>query len=128
MTIKEWQKKIHKMAQDKGWWDKKRSPLEEHMLMVTEIAEATEAWRSGDSPVWAEVPAKNRDDADLVTEDLTRIILSRKKPEGEAVELVDCFIRMLDYFGHKGWDFEKILEAKVNYNATRTYRHGNKKA
>lgn len=49
------------------------------------------------------------------------------KVEGEAVELADAVIRIMDYFGHKGWDLEKILEEKIRYNASRPYRHGGKK-
>lgn len=35
----------HKTAKEKGWWDIKRNAPEVHMLIVTEIAEATEAAR-----------------------------------------------------------------------------------
>lgn len=39
----------HQTAKDKGWWENgpySRSPLEIHMLIVSEIAEATEAARN----------------------------------------------------------------------------------
>ena len=49
------------------------------------------------------------------------------KPEGEAVELVDAVIRIMDYFGYRGWDMEQVIEAKMEYNETRSYRHDNKK-
>ncbi len=96
---------IHDWAQRKGWWDKPRDPLTLHMLMVTEIAEATEAVRNGESSFYFD---------------------ANGKPEGEAVELVDCLIRIFDYFGYRGWDIEKIIESKQAYNETRPYRHGGK--
>ena len=100
---------IHETAKSKGWWDKDRFPLEIHMLIVSEIAEATEEVR------------KNKE------EFISYMYYENDKPVGEAVELVDAVIRILDYFGHKCWDFEKILKAKMDYNKTRPYRHGGKK-
>lgn len=105
MRIKDLQKKIHKMAKEKGWWETPRSPLEVHALIHSEIAEATEEVRNNKESIYVE----------------------NGKPEGEAVELVDAFIRMLDWFEYNGWDFEKILKMKMKYNATRPYRHGGKK-
>ena len=49
--LNEWVKEIHEQAVQKGWWDKKRKPLEVHMLFVTEIAEASEAVRAGIPPI-----------------------------------------------------------------------------
>ena len=50
-----------------------------------------------------------------------------KKPEGVAVELADCMIRILDYCGHAGIDIEEAIRIKHEYNKTRPYRHGGKK-
>jgi len=50
-----------------------------------------------------------------------------RKPEGEAVELADAVIRIMDYFESKGWDLEHVIELKHDYNKTRSYRHGGKK-
>lgn len=88
----------HGTAKEKGWWDQVefRSPLELHMLMVSEIAEATEAARK------------------------------EHGSKVEAGELADCVIRIMDYFGHMGWDLSKEIRTKMDYNKTRPYRHGNK--
>jgi NTP pyrophosphatase (non-canonical NTP hydrolase) len=102
----------HSMAKKKGWWDSERSPLEIHMLIVSEIAEATEAARTDPSPFYFVATGKPGDP---------------QKPEGEAVELVDAIIRIADYFGKKGWDLEEVVKAKLTYNATRPHRHGGKK-
>lgn len=48
MEIKELIEQCHKMARDKGFWDKGRPNSECLMLIVTELAEACEADRHGD--------------------------------------------------------------------------------
>lgn len=48
------------------------------------------------------------------------------KPEGIAVELADCIIRILDWAGKEGMDMESIINEKMAYNRTRPYRHGGK--
>lgn len=50
-----------------------------------------------------------------------------EKPEGVAVELADCLLRILDYCGYAGIDIEEALRLKHEYNKTRSYRHGGKK-
>lgn len=44
----------------------------------------------------------------------------------ECEELVDAIIRIADYAGFKGWDLSEMLHMKLEYNKTRTYRHGGK--
>ena len=44
------------------------------------------------------------------------------------MELVDCVIRILDALAAKKVDTEAVLLAKVAYNDTRPWRHGNKRA
>lgn len=105
MTINELVKKAHEQAKKSGWHDAPRTPLEVHMLIVSEIAEATEQVRKECAPVYEK----------------------DTKPEGELIELVDAIIRICDYAGSKGWDLEEAIRIKMDYNATRSYRHGNKK-
>lgn len=52
-TITEWVKEVHEVAKSKGWYDPDLQPattLERHMLIVSEVSEATEEARIG-SPV-----------------------------------------------------------------------------
>lgn len=105
MNINDAVRECHEISKSKGWHDEERSPLDVHMLIVSELAEATEAVRKSSCDEW----------------------VKGEKPEGEAVELVDAVIRIFDYFGAKGWDFEETLKAKMEYNRTRPYRHGGKK-
>lgn len=43
MTLNELAKSVHTDNVANGFWDKPRLPIEVHMLIVTELAEATEA-------------------------------------------------------------------------------------
>jgi NTP pyrophosphatase (non-canonical NTP hydrolase) len=113
VRINDFVKDAHEMAKEKGWWSPPKTPAEVHMLIVTEVAEATEAVRT-DGVVWSGFKEPMG-------------YYGMAKPEGEAVELVDAVIRIADYFGYMGWDMEKIIEAKMAYNKTRPHRHGDKK-
>lgn len=108
-SLNTWCKDIHELAKGKGWYDTDlpvRSALENHALIHSEVAEATEEVR-------ADKPYFYRD--------------ATFKPEGEAVELADAVIRIMDYFAYRGWDLEWIIKEKFEYNMTRPYRHGGKK-
>ena len=111
MTIKEMQKQVHGLAVVKGWYDgvNNYDPtwiLARVMLMVSELAEASEEVRK---------PGFNPD----------RIYYSDKgKPEGFAVELADCVIRIMDTCDSLGIDLQDMILEKHEYNKTRPYKHG----
>lgn len=105
MSLNSMAAEVHQNNKDKGFYDVVRTPLEYHMLIVTELAEASEAVR------------KHKPDH----------YLDGEKPEGEAVEIADALIRILDYAGFKGWDLDFIVKQKLDYNKTRSYKHGGKK-
>lgn len=60
----------------------------------------------------------------------------RTDPDAESVkcpgiphlseELADVVIRVLDFAEYKGLDLARAIEAKVQYNTTRPYKHGKK--
>lgn len=104
MTITELVDEAHRMAKWKGWWDEERSALEIHALVHSEIAEATECVRRAEKPMWIDSMAD--------------------KPEGELVELADAIIRIADWCGHRGWNLEEAIKAKMAFNETRPYKHG----
>lgn len=105
MTIREMQAAIHRTAVEHGWWEAERPVGEVLMLVVTELAEAMEAYRGGNSE-------------------------SEKIPGFSKIEeeLADAIIRILDYAGGANLDLEGALKAKMAYNETRPYRHGGKLA
>lgn len=80
------------------------------MLVVTELAEAAEAYRDhGLDP------------------DKLFYLDEKGKPEGIAAELADVVIRVGDLCGSLGIDLGKAVELKMAYNKTRPPMHGGKK-
>ena len=104
-SINELAQDIHANAVDHGWWDEPRSFAEVVALCHSELSEALEADRAGEPAVYL------REDG---------------KPDGVAVEMIDCIIRILDWCEHAGVGVEGVLELKHEYNKTRPYKHGKK--
>lgn len=96
---------IHKNAVDHGWWETDREFPEIVALCHSELSEALEAYREDQPLAWD----------------------NNGKPDGIAVEMIDCVIRIFDWFGTIPVDFETLLLEKHNFNKTRPYKHGNKK-
>ena len=104
--LKMLQMEIHQTAVQKGWWDsEQRSEGEIYALLHSEVSEAFEGFRHGNPP----------DD---------------KIPSYDAIsaELADVLIRVADYAEGFGYGVIDALFAKVEFNKTRPYRHGGKKA
>lgn len=102
------QDEIHRTAVEKGWWQEghARNFGEALALMHSELSEALEAWRD-------HKPGYYRDG---------------EKPEGWAIELIDCVIRVFDWLAFYNFDAAYLLDEKVEYNKTRPFRHGGKRA
>lgn len=112
MTIKEWQKEVHDLARAKGWYraGEERNMGEVMMNIASEVSEAWEAWRDGKEATYF-VSTK-----------------TGEKPEGVQIELADVVIRIMDTCEANGWDLEECIRLKHEYNQTRPYRHGGKRA
>lgn len=106
MSLNEIAEKIHTNAVEHGWWEDERQPAEIIALCHSELSEALEEFRSGNPPVY-----KNE---------------GQEKPEGWAVEMVDCVIRIFDFLAHKKVNIAEVMNEKMKYNETREYRHGKK--
>ena len=137
MEINELVEQVHKNAVDHGWWDgQERTIPEILMLCVSELAEALEEYRDGKPGIYC--TSKNKAcETEMATGTVcingkeyetpcANCSLPDMKPEGWAVEMADCVIRIMDYFGHKGLDLESVLQVKNAYNVGRPYRHGGK--
>jgi hypothetical protein len=48
--------------------------------------------------------------------------------ESQLEELADAVIRIADFCGSKRWDLDRMLRTKLDYNKTRSFRHGGKRA
>ena len=121
VSLNEWASVIHENAVAHGWWaqgvcdggdfridgDVDRPLPEILMLCVCELAESMEEYRNGKPLIYEG---------------------DNGKPEGIAVEMVDCIIRILDWMAHNGVDVDELIQKKHEYNRTRPYRHGGKKA
>lgn len=119
---------VHKNACEKGWWDGEERTLGEIIaLMHSELSEAVEEYRNENNLKKQGINNEhyyNFGNGILSNEDS---LLNKHKPEGIAVELADCVIRIMDYFGKKGWDLDAIIREKHEYNKSRPYKHGGKK-
>ncbi len=103
--LNELAQEIHENAKAHGWWDGQRTFESAFLMAHSELSEAVEEYR-------------NQRGMFYLGED--------GKPEGVAVEALDCVIRILDYLAHEKVDIDKIIRAKMEYNKTRPYRHGGK--
>lgn len=131
-SMNDWAAEIHQNAVDHGWWDE--IPLRTFgdivALCHSELSEALEEYRSGKPLVYCD--GINSNAACIEAEGGSCLgieCLSHfpdRKPEGVAVEMIDCLIRILDWCGKEDVDVEAILQAKHEYNKTRPYRHGGK--
>lgn len=112
-TLADWAEMVHQTAKDKGWWEgtPERTVGDQIALMHSELSEALEEYRNGRS-----VP----DVYFVVDKD------GHQKPEGVAVELIDCIIRILDTLARYGVNPQHVMALKAEYNLTRKYRHGGK--
>jgi NTP pyrophosphatase (non-canonical NTP hydrolase) len=108
-SVAHWQRDIHDLAVEKGWYDgTPRSPLEMLALIVSEAGEAINEARVDRPAVYFICKATGKP---LSLKEVNRGLIgfNHWKPEGEAVELADVIIRCLDYAAHRGWEMEELV-------------------
>ncbi|MDR1631224.1 MAG: hypothetical protein LBS36_13585 [Oscillospiraceae bacterium] len=119
-NINQLAKEIHENAVEKGWWEEEPSFAEIIALCHSELSEALEEYRDGNPNLYCKTQKTEDCICDCESCDVV-------KPEGIAVELADCVIRILDWCGKEGIDMNAIINTKHQYNKTRPYRHGGKR-
>ncbi len=133
MILNKLAKEIHENAMAHGWWEDKRSFAEIVALCHAELSEALEEERDGHPNAWymcMKNPTPSAHNCEVCPFDGEGGCLQPEielKPEGRAVELIDCIIRILDWMGHEQVDVDMLMRRKMDYNKTRPYRHGGKK-
>lgn len=128
MTIQEWMTEIHNWAESKGWHD---TPLQIEKELMNFHSEITEAWEELRKGLDLHTHYFVTKEGNIEGEDFESSILSAhngNKPEGFPIEIADLAIRILHSCAYHRIDIEKYMELKMEYNKTRSYRHGNKKA
>ena len=133
--LNKWAEEIHNNAVAHGWHTGERSFGDIVALCHSELSEALEEYRAGRPLLWyacREVempvgicnPAEGFDCLAYGKEESCK--WRGTKPEGIAVEMIDCIIRILDWCAKEGVDVDNLLQMKHEYNRTRPYRHGGK--
>lgn len=101
--------KVHANAVEKGWYEDEPSFPQIIALCHSELSEALQEYRNNPhEPIYTETDE------------------GRSKPSGVYYEMVDCLLRILDYFGHQKVNVDALVKTKMEYNETRPYKHGGK--
>ncbi|MDA8886730.1 hypothetical protein OAD66_05415 [Bacteroidia bacterium] len=111
---------IHQNAVSKGFYADERNIGEILCLIHSEVSEALEADRDN--------RFLRSDLSDVLKLDDSAFVAKFEKTTKNTFEdeLADILIRVMDLAGYKDIDLEKHLEAKMRYNALRSFKHGKK--
>lgn len=117
-------REVHENAVAHGWWEDERSFGEIIALCHSELSEALEEYRADRPMLW--FACKEDEDVSIVCEPCTEYRSKNgckyrgDKPEGIAVELADCIIRVLDWCGKDGLDIDQtVKEVTEKYGTMR---------
>ncbi len=117
---------VHKNAVEHGWWERPLTFSEIIVMCHSELSEAVEEYRAGRPMVYNAcgcnheyhnsdgVCAPERVSCPTSNDPLDCPYRGRK-PEGVAVELADCILRILDYMGQVKGDVDGIVRGLQGY-------------
>jgi hypothetical protein len=144
-SLNEWADRINKCAADHGFWPEEGRNFGEMIALAhSELSEGLEEHRSGNPPFYWK--CKECDfiySADTLPEESWHYVRKSgfigkilknfgvrlrcegsMKPEGTAIELLDCIIRCLDTMRSLDVDIDNLMEVKVSFNEKRPHKHG----
>ena len=114
----------HEYAKSHGFYKGGFNIGEKLMLVVTELSEAMEAWRTGKTTAATPSPGliKGLERRDPLA------IMQFKEDYKDTFqdEIADAVIRLFDLCGKLKIDIDASVLAKMAYNNTRPYQHGGK--
>lgn len=116
MNWNEFAADVHQVAVDHGWWEKAPSFVDVIVMCHTELSEAVEAYRKGCPMVYCEARETNAacEDPGCAGIDCLKEFPGRK-PEGVAVEMADCILRILDWSAASGVDIDAVIGFTPSY-------------
>lgn len=129
MYLKQMAKEIHADNVSKGFYDdyiecqvpKDYFIMKQLILVVSELSEATEELRKNGINNSLEPVFPNT----LDIKDSIKLFEDKYKDKFQD-EIADTFIRLLDLCGFLDINIDQWIDAKLEYNKTRPYKHGKK--
>ena len=119
--IAEFVAEAHKNAVEHGFWDSPPEFGTSIALIHSELSEALEEVRAGNRIHPGEpTPPVYYSGGGQLSDTHTEVCT---KPEGYATELADAVIRIADLCGYMHIDLAAVIREKMEYNATRPYKH-----
>lgn len=117
MNWNEFAKEVHQMAVEHGWREKRPSFADMVVMFHSELSEAVEEYRKGRPNLYHECMCKKSGSpcvldlgGDLCGEaDADPCSMAVEKPQGVAVELADCILRILDTLAEAGVDIDSEI-------------------
>ncbi len=109
-----------------GWFDKSRTFGDDVALLHSEVSEMLEAFRTDGLEDTTATNCKVVYDLPYTHEEISNMDDHICKPEGVGSEAADVLVRLLDMCERYNIDLVTEFWRKVEYNATRGYRHGNR--
>lgn len=131
ISLNDFAREVHVNAVKHGWWEQEAPFAQIIALCHAELSEALEEEREGNPSIYYICPYDKVPCAD----EFAKVRCGRIKmpdackadgPQGKAIEMADCILRILDYCNKEGIDIEQALEIKHVYNQGRPYKHGGK--